>query len=229
MEEFKKYLVLRGSIYRMFALIFYKEPAEKDFARLKKYLPVFGELARGYENDEISAGIAFLDAFFSEYGEEEAVSVCGRHFTEIFLSTGLSLGKKSVVPQESVYLSPEHLSMQEPRDQVLEEYYKCGIGKESGFSEPEDHVSAELYFSAWLGDKLSDELGNGDGSQAEKTGVQLMDFTKKHLIRWVPAMCSDVERISPDKYYKGVALVARGFLRTDEHICGEAVGCKKSV
>jgi len=62
----------------------------------------------------------------------------------------LNMRLVSVAPFESVYTSPEHLLMQEARDEVLSEYRREGLDKVKDFKEPEDHIALELGFMAYL-------------------------------------------------------------------------------
>ncbi len=130
---------------------------------------------------------------------------------------GIFLGVRDGVPHpsESAYLSASHLVFQEQRDQVMEVYKKAGLEKEKNFVEPEDHIAAELGLMAYLaGETASSLKANKVKDALNYTEIQ-SGFLRDHLARWVPKFCDDIMSAAKIDYYRGIALVTRGFISAD--------------
>lgn len=124
-------------------------------------------------------------------------------------------------PSESAYLSASHLVFQEPRDQVMEIYRQVGLEKQKEFVEPEDHISAELGLMAYLAGVTADSLKAKNLDEARRyIGIQSR-FLKDHLARWVPKFCDDIMSAAKVDYYRGIALVTRGFIAADALLLSE--------
>ena len=121
MEEFKEYLNLRSTIYKILSYGFYMEPDEEYLYDLKTYVPVFYRYDDYFPSSSIKEGILLLEQFLksAEMDMEKVISDHERRFAAIFLSTGFSERVKGVVPHESVYRSETGWTMQDQRDEVL--------------------------------------------------------------------------------------------------------------
>ena len=130
---------------------------------------------------------------------------------------GIFLGIRDGVPHpsESAYLSASHLVFQEPRDQVMEVYRQVGLTKEKEFVEPEDHISAELGFMAYMAAQTAELFRTKKFSEARRYIDMQSEFLKAHLSRWVPKFCDDIMSAAEIDYYRGIALVTRGFVASD--------------
>lgn len=210
MDELKEYFALRKNIYNHLSKGFYKEPTSEYLDKMRKYSLIFKEISVNYENADLSKGSAVFEKFIDSGKSTDELA---REFVLIFLSAGLPEGINSIVPHESVYLSPLGLTMQEQRDEVLEIYYNQSVGRNDDFKEPEDHISAELGFMAFM---------SGKTSEMQDIGVQ-QSFLENHLLKWAPKMCDDVYDIGSD-YYKALALFTKGFLIVDRQFLEAVVG-----
>jgi len=95
-------------------------------------------------------------------------------------------------PYESVYAAPGRLAMRACRDEVLAAYRKAGFEPPQGEArEPEDHVSQELRFAAFL---LHREEPASAGA-----------FTRDHMATWIPAFCADVREQAVTPLYLACA------------------------
>ncbi|WP_277657306.1 TorD/DmsD family molecular chaperone [Seleniivibrio woodruffii] len=204
--ELKDYLILRKNIYHVLGHAFYKEGTHEFIEELRKYHNAFLEMFKTKNDKNIINGLHKLaDAVF----EDE--SVYRKQFARIFLSTGYAEKVKSVVPQESVYLSPAHLSMQDERDEVLKMYYEEGIGKNKDFREPDDHVTAEFHFMANLSEQAAEIMATDPDRAKSKIETQIR-FLNEHINRWVPQMCDNILDMTSSDYFKAIALLTKGFI-----------------
>jgi TorA maturation chaperone TorD len=208
-SELKEYLSLRQKIYSILGYAFYKEADENYLKELGRYASVFEEMYKINENADLIQGLEYL-----RYTPDEDVSFLRKQYARLFLSTGYAQKLKSIIPQESVYLSPNHLSMQDQRDEVLEIYYNEGIGKNKDFREPDDHITAEFHFMAQLSEKTIEYMESEPEIAKSKLEVQL-NFLDLHILKWVPAVCSDIMELTTTNYFKAIAKLTNGFVETD--------------
>lgn len=133
-----------------------------------------------------------------EYGSQTRGDVLNRHYSSLFMTGAYG---KVISPCESVYLSAEGLIMQEQRDEVLCEYVKHKLGRTPLFSEPEDHIAAELAFAAYLADKGSERL----------------NFLTNHILKWIELLEKDLDAFQGG-IYKDLASLIRAFAEFDRNI-----------
>ena len=91
--------------------------------------------------------------------------------------------------------------MQEQRDEVLFEFVKHKIGLTSSFSEPEDHIAAELAFAGHLAD-----------NNAERK-----KFIEAHPLKWIKLLEDEFE-VLEGGIYKNLATLSRLFMEFDRDI-----------
>ncbi|MDR2400398.1 MAG: molecular chaperone TorD family protein [Deferribacteraceae bacterium] len=219
MDDYAEYSAVRAEIYKLLAAPFYTEAAPDYLARLKKYIPVFITMAEEFASAEIREGVSLLEVFFDKNtNPDKTAREYRRFFARLFLGISQHDAVKNICPQESYYLSPKHLIMQEQRDQVLEIYCGEGIGKTDNFKEPEDHLSAEFHFMA--------HLCKRSASGKDTLGVQ-QKFLVDHILKWVPICCKDLYLQSgklPDEsglYYQGIAKLTEGFIICETLFVGD--------
>uniref|UniRef100_UPI0022DEEC5C TorD/DmsD family molecular chaperone n=1 Tax=Eggerthella sinensis TaxID=242230 RepID=UPI0022DEEC5C len=113
-----------------------------------------------------------LDAAFSALRsdvadlDERALEQLAVVFDRVFFGMGPRTAQKAF-PYESVYTSEGGLMMQDAYADVLHVYRAARFEKNSGFTEPEDHLAVELAFVARLGERAADELRANDADAAE--------------------------------------------------------------
>lgn len=143
-------------------------------------------------------------------------------YSRVFLGAGIVDGK-AAFPYESVYTSPEHLIMQDARDQVLEFYYREGLDKSDSLDYPEDHIGLELEFMAYLCKKTCDSLISSDPSSAKRLLETQKAFLREHLMNWVPDFCADIEKHSQTNFYLALAKITRGLLKMESSIVNQII------
>ena len=132
----------------------------------------------------------------------------------------LGMGPKPVAPYESVFLSEEHILMQEQRDQVVALFRTEGVVVEEGFGLPEDHLAVELAFMAYLCKKTQQALAQSDDEEALRlVGVQ-KQFLEDHLVAWVSLFADEVaacesKREGVSSFYVTIAAMMQQFIIED--------------
>jgi TorA maturation chaperone TorD len=199
----------RASTYGFLSHVYRQEVTASFLTGLMEQFT--GEVAGEAESE----GYQMLCEYVAEIdpGDIEKVQVdLAAEYAALFLS----VGRKPVSPYESVYTSPEHLVMQQARDEVLAEYRKEGLNRIDEFREPEDHIAIEMEFMAYLCQKAAEAKEAGNKAAAVNALQKQKGFLEKHLLVWVPEFCRDVQQAAKTGFYKGVAQI------TAEHLAMES-------
>ncbi len=199
----------RQTSYAFFARLFRQEVTR----------PLLSELLnnQAWINSPDSAGpgqLTLRNFFLSIQGKEldQIVTALAAEYASLFLS----VGRKPVFPYESVYTSPEHLMMQQARDEVRQEYLREGLNRVESFKEPEDHIALELEFMGYLCQKASDAIAQEDWAVGRAYLTHQQRFLDQHLLNWVPQFCEDTLNAAASDFYKGIAQWMRDFLMVEK-------------
>lgn len=141
-----------------------------------------------------------------------------------FAALLLNMSAAPVAVYESVYTSPEHLMMQEARDQVLALYRAEGFRVDGWRHLPEDHLGFELEFMACLCARESQLAANLDAAGLGRCRLAQRTFLADHLLTWVFDFCKDLDSKARSPLYAGVAETLARFMEfeREEFGIGEA-------
>lgn len=216
MEEFIEFMKLRGKIYKILSFGFYMEPDDEYITDLRSLATVFKDIATADGNADMACGAEYIEKFFNNGLTDETINELSCAFARIFFVMNVQSGIKGVSPCESVYLSPDKVVMGEERDEVMRAYAMQGIAKNKAlFHEPEDHISAELFFMSQMSEKTCRNAENGDENEVTAKLAAQFEFLNNHTMKWAGTLCDDVFNISGNNFYKGLAKVTIGFLNWD--------------
>ena len=133
----------------------------------------------------------------------------------------LNMGPDPVYPYESVYTSPEHMLMQDARDEVLALYRAEGLTSALEVNIPEDHLSFELDFMAYLCEQAALAYASGNLPGAGEYSAKQKTFIKEHLLNWVPEMCRDMDRRVHTEFYKSLCAITKEHLEAEREWLAE--------
>lgn len=197
----------RRMAYSFFADVFSAEATEDFIEAMAGFQAVEGSM---------------LGEFASSLKEADIAQVTKDVRSE-FCALFLNMCAHPVFTSESVYLSDNHVIMQEQRDQVVDVYriYKLAVDKDS-FDWPEDHISMEMMFMAHLckieADLCRCALDQGS-SEWESASVRAdavrkaeKAFFADHIDRWVPLLADELSKKAKTLFYKGVAEYLEAFV-----------------
>ncbi len=122
-------------------------------------------------------------------------------------------GHLEAPPWESVYRSKERLVFSEQTLAVREFYRSFGLKIKKRYSEPDDHISLELEFMAWLCKQAAEP-----NLIQDKIGFYIFGqnrFLTEHLLAWVPALCDDIKRAAESDFFRGLAVLTTQWLTDD--------------
>ena len=215
-HDINEIIRVRGDIYAFLSRGFKKEVDEEYLKDIEEIIPAFEMLSKDSEDEVLNNGVQRLKEFaVTMQDRTEALEELNRRYTTLFLGVGYKDTVEHVNPFESVYLSPEHLVMQEQRDEVVEFYARFGMGVSDDFKEPEDHICAELSFISGMCRLVLDDFSKGDMKEAAEKLKAQREFMYGHLLRWVHLLCKDLREAAKDGFYNSLADITMGFVRLD--------------
>lgn len=158
------------------------------------------------------------------------LSFGGRELNDVWLelaaeyaSLFLGVKKKPAHPSESAYTSGGHYIYQEARDKVFKTYLSANVDKVKEFTEPEDHIAAELQFMEYLCQKTVEALKKDEVDEARKYLRNQGEFVDNHLAKWVPQFTQDILESAEVDFYKGVAYVTRTFIESEKQVLPDLI------
>ena len=137
----------------------------------------------------------------------------------------LNMSAHPVYTSESVYLSDNHIIMQEPRNQVVDIYRLNGLAVDKSFDWPEDHISMETLFMGYLCEQtaaLARSVATGeDDVENDKAKIDAFidaqkAFFSMHLNKWVPDFCQLTFDEALTLFYKAIAEYFMIFMKEEE-------------
>lgn len=215
-QNFTQMNELRAQVYRMFGSLYFKELTLEQLRALSRqdfgaFAELDGEIARGIKEMERA-----LRHVHSGLREDLAVD-----YAHIFLAAGSSKNEVRGVPFESVYTSEAGLLMGPARQSVYKIMLKEGVLPDEALHVPEDHLSFECEFMAHMADKSSEALGRGDKAEAKRCVAVQQDFRSEHLANWIDKLYAAIDGSCRTRFYRGVAMVTRAFIRIDADLLDE--------
>jgi len=116
-------------------------------------------------------------------------------------------------PYESVWLTEEHLTQQEPMFQVRQQYRTYGLAVPDWRIIPDDHISFQLEFISRVLALKPDPPIN--------VAAEFMD---QHLLRWVGEFGARISVRCATPFYAGAALLTAAYCDTLRDILAAALG-----
>lgn len=115
--------------------------------------------------------------------------------------TFIGVGKPQVMLYGSYYLAG--FLNEKPLAALRSDLAALGVTRQSGASEPEDHIAA-------LADVMRQLILDEDNAPADRDAAQQLFFTR-HIEPWYGSLCVAVEAASGVDFYRSVAGLARAF------------------
>jgi len=190
---------IRSKIYRLLKNVFLKPPSHD----LLDYLREHNGVGESAGNQDIAKGLELLRKGADCDSEKLALE-----HTRLFIGPY----RLPAPPYESVYRTDDRLVMQQPTIDVRKAYLQAGLEVKGIYTSPDDHISAELEFMEYLCDKTASSLKTQNAREAMKHIELQRKFLEEHLNKWVPAFSEDIIKNTKQDFYRGAALLLRGFI-----------------
>lgn len=219
LRELNEFMRLRASIYDILSAPFYREPDIAYVQELQKYIAVLDAVAMENNNDKMIRVVASLKNCINDGLDYDMLAGI---FARLFLGVNKASAEgHTVTPHESVYLGSSRLAMQEPWEDIYEEFCNEGVGKNDDFKEPEDHISAEMGYMAHLSRKTANLIEKDEYVTASGYIDKQISFLNKHLLLWTRLLADDITRSTDNDFYINMAILIDVFITADELFLSE--------
>jgi len=203
-------LEIREVIYNFLSTSFLHSPT---LAQVETTIQqrLFEEFPLSLDNPDFILALDYLSSWAKENENTNHEELCKellQDYNALFVGPGHLLAP----PWESVYLTEEKLTFGDPTMKVRAFYLRHGLEYYRKNSEPDDHFGLEMEFMA----KLISKQRQAQNKQDEQYLVrEQIAFLQDHVLKWLNDFANDICQNSKTKYYKGLALLAKGFLTWD--------------
>nr|WP_255585278.1 molecular chaperone TorD family protein [Virgibacillus sp. NKC19-3] len=96
---------------------------------------------------------------------------------------------------------------------------KYGLESKRKDKQPEDHLGLELLFLA----KRSEQLHTLEPEKQNSVSEEQISFINKHMLSWIPELCSDANKHGNIGFYAGIIELIWGTLLWDTELLQEFV------
>lgn len=165
------------------------------------------------DSEDMDEGVTLLKQFCIENNliSENLFNLIHWDYTRMFIGPN----ELPAPPWESTYLNKERLLFQEETLKVRNAYLKYAFIPKYYGQEADDHLGLELDFMFQLTQMAMDELEKGNESDFIQILTDQKAFLEEHLLRWVPTLSDKILESAQTDFYRGMALILKGFLFLD--------------
>ena len=204
-------LAFRREYYELFVAFLRKEPSADQLLSISDGLSERIEASRGL-HPLLAAGWEEVGRFLKATPAERLTESVADEYLRLFVGPH----GPEINPYESFYYAGR--LMDRPLANLRSQLKELGLGKQEAYPEPEDFLAFELDIMRWL-------IGKQDSSKSpeeEKHRLQQQaQFLRQHLLVWVPACAQDIEKAKGAGFYRGIAVLLRGFLEFERALFPE--------
>ncbi len=205
-EDYKIIMEMRGYGYDVLKKLFYVEPAKQLIQSLRDN-KIFDNFPFRESKNLIDTGINIINKFFADKKDDnEMISEIRWDFTQLFVGPYAL----PAPPWESVYRSNEHLLYQDTAFEVRRDYLKYNFIPKNYPHEADDNIGFELDFMLQLS---TDKSALRDSRK----------FLQEHLTKWIPDFSRDVQKYALTEFYRGAAIILKGFIFEDLNLLDEII------
>lgn len=165
------------------------------------------------ESEHISKGINVVEHFAANNDLSSDNIHNGLHwdYTRLFIGPY----ELPAPPWESAYLNDDRLLFQEETLNVRRAYLKYSFLPKDFGHEADDHLGLELDFMFQLTQLAISKLEKENVAEYLQILHDQKSFLEEHLLKWVPALSEKVVESAHTEFYRGMALILKGFLYID--------------
>ncbi len=210
----------RSKIYLLLSTFYLRRPRE-EFVNKIKSKKFIQNLKKAFSGDgskresSLEDGLNALESFIKSINgvpEQDVAENLAIEFTKLF--RGIKEGYGPPPPYESVWRG-EGRVMGECTQKVLQIYQASGVGMDLEDELP-DYLGIELKFMAILSYHEAEAWRKQNIQEAQRFVKLQKEFLKEHILQWVTEFCKKMEEETENLFYKGCALLTRGFLEIDK-------------
>lgn len=173
--------------------------------------------------ESLAAFGAVFDEHFLAAGTEQLAEELASEFVRLFIGPG-----HHIAPYESVYVRGEGEAAPRLWGQatvaVADFFMEAGLELSAG--QTPDHLGLELEAVAVLAEAEAASRAAGDLEGAEQVFMLQQRFCQEHLLKWVPAICREIENETNSSFYRNMASLTASLVEIqcgpDEILQGKA-------
>lgn len=214
-EELSDYFQASAQTYGFLAKTLFKELNEAAIDELAA-----AEWPKDTGDALLDRGCAHLRRYF-KFSSGDRRTQLAVEYARVFLAAGVfGDGRRTAVPYESVFTSPEHTMMGDSRDDVVRRFARDGFKVDPALHEPEDHLSFELEYLAHMSTRALADMQLDDGAKLAEDVRRQAEFIDGHLLNWIGELREVAEEYAKTTFYIGILEVAEGALRQSREVLG---------
>lgn len=214
-------MAARHFMYSLLKRAFIEEP-NKEFITMLSDGDMLKNIPFADENELIREGSEdiFLFTQDPELFKDNNMDELAADYAMLYLGPG----SLKAPPYESVHLSDKPLVFQDETIEVRKEYIREELLPEKYNLEPDDHMSLELDFMAYLTKKATKELRADNYKKAKATFKKQKGFLADHLSLWSPMFADKTIKHATMDYYRGMGKMLKGFVSYDVRTVDALIG-----
>jgi TorA maturation chaperone TorD len=218
-EEWAGLAASRSRVYAFLAAVYNRLP-DAPFAESLSGPDLAGLLSSltGTEDlpTEMQAGLRLVEGFIRD-SEGKPVDELQTELAveRTRLLRGVKPGYGPPPPYESVYASSDRQPQMQATAAVRQAYAEAGVGLPEEVHDQPDFIGFELDFMRHLTEVEAQAWAEGNREKALETLEKERAFLDEHVARWIPRFCDVMEKEARLDFYRGIALLTRGFVRDE--------------
>ncbi|MDR2196721.1 MAG: molecular chaperone TorD family protein [Coriobacteriales bacterium] len=193
-------------------MLLYQEPDEARIGHLLEE-GFFAAIPFADDEPQVAEGIALLDAWTREAASRELADVVAELGRE-WLRLLVGYGEPEAPPWATWYFEKDPVIFGSKTLEVRQWYARYGLELERKYHEPDDHLGLMLQFLALLISRESEAQVAGEAQTAKRYQQEQRDFLEQNILPWLPNWQARVAEKAKISFYRGLALLIGGALRT---------------
>lgn len=149
--------------------------------------------------------------------KRDPTSELATDFSKIFSCNPIR-NRENVCPVEYNYTNSPNLKSRDAGSNALKGFYEKNSVNRVAAGLPMEHIAVELEYMAYMCQKSLIAINHMQVHEVIKFLNEQTVFLEKRLLHWVPNMCDEMLICSRTDFYKGIALITKGYLHLDLEI-----------
>jgi len=212
LDDWKEFLIGEMLLLSFLSRAFQSYPDEKWLQSLAAD-NVFSDKPLGDTHPDVDLGLLMLQDWCD--GNKNGIS--NEQFDRLkedYIRMFIGLDEILAPPWESVYLNKNRMVFQNQTIQVRNWYRRFGLETKKLHKEPDDHIGLEMSFLSYLSGAALQSLEENQQNKFEQYLDDQKQFLSEHFLNWGPYWCSLVKENAQTDFYRGLAVLTDGILKT---------------
>jgi TorA maturation chaperone TorD len=201
-----------AATFAVLGMLLYQEPTKERISELLKD-EFFSDIPFADDDAQIAEGCVMLDAWAHEAAERDLTDVV-TDLNREWLRLLVGYGEPKAPPWAAYYFEKDPVIFGSKTLEVRHWYARYGLELERKYHEPDDHLGLMLQFLALLISKENEAQKTDDVETARHYQQEQKNFLEQNLLSWVPHWQTLMTDEARNPFYRGLALLINGTLRT---------------